>query len=199
MSGRRLFALCISMLLPMGVDSVQARDQLEPIAKIASRDASLREQGVSELVRQRKELIRGLIGILKDAGKFPSDEERGAVISAIHVLGEMRAVEAVDTLVHYIDFPASNKPVSHGLRPLGEVYPAVAALIKIGNPSLPAVVEVLKTSTEGDDVVMNNCGWIISHVLSPELVKSYLEIALKAEKDPKKRARIITFLETSRR
>lgn len=188
----RVVGASAAMVLAVTFLGVEGRGQMDAIGKIRSSNLALQKEGGRELLQQRKELISSLINILKQGDKNAEGEKRSSLVAAIDVLGEMRAIEAVDILVDYIKFPASDKlVVFYKIIPPSEIYPAVKALIKIGKPSLPAVLRVLKESTDEKDVILlTNSGWIISQVLGHKIGKIYLEDALQSETDPKKRARI---------
>jgi len=108
-----------------------------------------------ELVAARKELIGQLIDIVRDKEKRKNNQ--AGVQAAMHLLGEMRAVEAIEVLVEYLAFPLIHNEgtgvtifggmLGEGLKDAGRMYPGVDALINIGEPCLDAVVTKLKSPT----------------------------------------------------
>ena len=70
--------------------------------RIASAKPSDRKQAREEILKQRTELIAGLIRIINDAHLRKSN--RPAVVAAIEVLGELRAAKAAPALVSLLRF-----------------------------------------------------------------------------------------------
>ena len=108
----------------------------------------------------------------------------------MELLGEMRAVEAVDLLTDLIAFPVSRpwqrysiNPLSDTARTIDKGLPAAAALVKIGEPSIPAIIE---KSTNGQYWV-NEVGVGLRVLLR---LRTYAEVdalfrsALDKEEDP---------------
>jgi len=87
----------------------------------------------------RRKRIEELIAIVN------KDVEPGGdptvVINAMNELGKLRAVEAAPLLADRIDYQGHN-PKGEG-RPLGFTHPAVQALIDIGEPSIPCIIEAV--------------------------------------------------------
>jgi len=187
----RVVKASAAMVLAITSLGVEGQGQMDAIGKIRSSNLALQEEGERELLQQRKELISSLINILEQGDKNAKREKRSSQVAAINVLGEMRATQAVDILVDYIEFRASDELIMHRLTPPSEVFPAVKALIKIGKPSLPPVLRALKESTDEDVILLDwNSGWIIFQVLGHKIGMIYLEDVLQNEIEPKKRERI---------
>ncbi len=99
---------------------------------------------------ERRDKIENLLATIRDPKLRQSDPER--VVAAIQALGRMKAVEAVDDLAKLLAFRRTF-PWETGRGPIQEFhietpasrYPAVGALMEIGEPSLPAMIRVIKS------------------------------------------------------
>jgi HEAT repeat protein len=67
-------------------------------------------------------------------------------------------------------------------------YPAVEALIEIGNPSIRAMLAKLEATD--DEHVRNLSARVIYHVEGPELSKIVVQLAIAQQNDPKKKKRL---------
>jgi HEAT repeat protein len=82
-------------------------------------------------------VIHRLIEVLEDARDIMEKGRYQAWYDAAAILGELRAAEAIDVLVKYLDFtdgivgfPLANRP-------------AVNALVRIGEPAVPKLISTL--------------------------------------------------------
>ena len=109
-----------------------------------------------------------MLDLVKDEQNRTLAANRDSVRRAVRLLGEMRATEAVDILAEFVDLDDMPMVVSAGGGPNGVVstskdpvladhynaplgtWSTVAALVKIGEPSIPAVVKRLAKATAGD-------------------------------------------------
>ena len=126
---------------------------------LLSDDPTIRERG-GEMVRQQySQQVTALKELILEKDNFMHHTE--SVEASIGLLGEMRAVEAVDLLVDVIRYPECAHPdaksveeiactlrsrrgrgsLSTGFGAIEEQYPAVRALIRIGEPCLDKVIE----------------------------------------------------------
>jgi len=151
----------------------------DPVEKILSGDARLIEEGEKEILSNRSEQIKRLLDIVKDTAL--RTKNRPAVVAAIELLGELRAAETAPELAQMLLF--GNKKDIHDQRkmkeplPPDETSPAVAALIKIGIPSLKPVTEQLLAITKEtkDKYSLSlHCLWVIKGILKPQIGKAYL-------------------------
>lgn len=123
------------------MESGQATSQSKPQSRIVlPAIRSLTEQPVGEVTRthlgNRKALVRGLVECL--------EQDRGTVaerVLAIHTLGEMRAEEGAHVLAERIDFVDTATPSREF--DSDRMFPSVAALTRIGKPSVFACLETL--------------------------------------------------------
>ena len=128
-----------------------------------------------------------LFAILKDSKS--SNLNRCA---AAYYLGEMHVPNASGTLANSIilQFDKSQLPLVKHLETI-EIpeHQAMEALIKIGNPSIPAVIRNL---AETDDTKVRDLSLQVLYRIDgdKDIVQLRLQKALKAEKDSQKQARL---------
>lgn len=179
-----LVGVCLMTLGPAsGIGKPQKDD--DPLDKILSGDRNKIEEGKMEIVKRRKQQIEELLKIVNNITL--RTKNRGAVVAAIELLGKLRAVEAVPSLIQLLLFGKKGDIHDPGqtLRfsaPPPEAASSVRALIKIGTPSLKPVTEQLvKISKETADyeTLALHCLWVIKDVLGPELGKVYLTQLIK--------------------
>ena len=94
----------------------------------------------NEIVSQKK--VDDLISFLKMRAQ-KSDPE--SVSQAITRLGDLRAPSGVEVLITFLDFerPQSRRERA-GVADMHDKFPAVPALVSIGVPAIPALLETLK-------------------------------------------------------
>lgn len=177
-------------------------DEPDLVAKVTSEIVSVQERGVREILEPRREMIDRLIEFLRSGDKNAMGAKRASLVSAIKVLGELRAVEAAETLVTYIDFfSGDRKAVFQRIRLPSEKYPAVKALVNIGRPAIPAIIHrlpellaALQDQYDRRGLVLRNCAWVLFEIEGPEARLLHLKLALESEKDPGRRAGIEALL-----
>jgi hypothetical protein len=159
-----------------------AQEMDEWLNKLRSQEPAVRDQAVKEALASRKTQIQALLRIVNDRGL--RETNRPAVVTAVKLLGNLRAEEASAALADLLlfgeraDIHASLDEELKDLLPPDTLAPAVAALIKIGVPSLkPVTKQLLSISDENKDkdVLCYHCLWVIKGVLGPRLGKAYLE------------------------
>jgi hypothetical protein len=113
--------------------------------------------------------------------------------ASAYYLGEIRNPESASVLGDFIllrlDVTKINlMGLPEILRKIGE-YPAMNALIKIGTPSIPAMIRNL---AESDDVKVNELSLNVLYRIEgdKDIVQLRLQKALAAEKDSQKQARL---------
>ena len=120
---------------------------MQPLDLLKSRDDAARQRAYAALLGERQETIRGLLQII-DNPQSPVQQwiNSGTPENlAIRALGDMRAVEAVPSLMKWISPPAEGY-VMDRLTKLHE-SPAGVALAKIGKPADAALLDVLRQDT----------------------------------------------------
>jgi len=173
----------------------QQAEELTAVQRLMSKDGEILFPARDELVAARKQLIGELIAIIEE--KENRIGKQASVRAAMYVLGEMRAVEAIDVLVEYIGFPrvmgvgepvvtdVSASMLSHNLKDTREIYPAVDALIKIGEPCLDTVVAKL-----GSPVSIRACLAVLVGLRGRDFTVETLTAAIEKESDAKKKVRL---------
>ena len=132
-------------------------------------------------VDRQKEIPR-LLSILQEEQIQEQDPAR--LSDAISRLGYLHAVEATDVLIKLITFKRtyewenqSNADINepHLVTPAGR-YPAISALMRIGNPSLPALIKVIENNDQ-ESLESNNALYTIKLIFidNPKAGINYLE------------------------
>lgn len=163
--------------------------ELTPVEKIESANLDLQKEGLLEIVTDRKARIESLIAVLDSGDKDARGTERTSLNAAIIALGELRAVEAIPSLLRYIVFYTGDGALSvNKIVGNDKKYAAVKALAEIGNPAIPSVMK--KLSESEDDIVLVNCAWVINEIVGRKFLIPYLQDAYENEQDEKKKLRI---------
>lgn len=108
---------------------------------------------------------------------------------AAYYLGEMRLSTAVDFLAANIKENLNDADILIQGLPVILAYPSRDALVKIGCPSIPAVIRNL---TESDDALVRGLSFdVLTRVDGDkDIVRLRLQKALAAQKDSQKQARL---------
>jgi hypothetical protein len=154
---------------------------MELMKKLDTLDDRSRMQLLSEVDEQRNDLLGAL---LKQLGTSPSKQVQA---SAIYLIGRNRLADGVEELTRRIDFDPGT-PVQRGPEPLWEKYPAMEALITIGQPSIKPVVELL--ATESNDLRRNLAVKVVRYVVGAETAEFILQRAQAASSDAGRRSRL---------
>ena len=170
--------------------------ELTAMEKIASQDTDAQIEGLDEILKNRRNIIDDLKTTLKTSDRNGNDPEQFSIIILINALGELRAVEAIPVLIDYIEYiptptrthPSGIPPAHFRLSALDEQYAAVRALIDIGNPSIPLVLEEMATTDSM--VAILNSGWVIHQIEGPKVTIIRLKEKLGEITDSTKRERI---------
>jgi HEAT repeat protein len=185
---------CATLLLVIGFifaatdkDATTKKDDgIESVTKrLESPDHATQERAVAALLKQRKAVIELLIPMIPaDKGKR-SDDNRAA---AIYVLGELRAVEAVPALSKVLGEeigPSYSSIINRRLNPV------FGALVKIGRPAVPAMIEIVEKSD--DPIARGKSLEVLYHVLGGKAHVLELLDKLKASvKEAKLNKRIVS-------
>jgi hypothetical protein len=177
--------LCLGM--PLAAQSAPA----EPAAtRLLSQDGAVIHEAKTELLAARAKLIADLSAIIRDHEN--QLWRRASVHAAILILGEMRAPEAAEVLASYIAFPQQLPPA--GRRPVvisaGSTthWPAAEALIKIGMPCVPALLDKLAQTDNTDEG--EACLAVLHALRERDSVWELLEKAIARETDAGRRFRL---------
>jgi hypothetical protein len=192
---------------------------LKPLLeKIVSTHTYEQDGGKVELFIIRHRTISFLTKVIEDekmkanvvinADGEPVLNEAGtsAVLAAMRVLGEYRAVEAIDPLLRNITFwcPQAREPIGPFLggtvRSHPKLFPAVRALINIGNAVTPLALRYLKSDEPQAEEKVKNLAYVIASIEGKNTAISLLERELSAETHEKAHANIqkaIEYLRTT--
>jgi hypothetical protein len=163
---------------------------MELMKKLDTLDDRSRMKLISEVDEQRNELLGAL---LKQLGTSSSKQVQAA---AIYLIGSNRLADGVEELIRRIDFDPGT-PIQRGPEPLWEKYPAMEALITIGQPSIKPAIELL--ATESDDVRRNLAVKVVRYVTGAETAEFILQRAQAASSDAGRRSRLDDALARLRR
>jgi hypothetical protein len=139
-----------------------------------------REDMVVALTKKRLALQTDLLKQLNS----PKSEEHQ--ISVIYLLGLYRMEGAVRDLANLITLEAKVRIQKREW--LWDQYPVVEALVKIGRPAIPAMLENIKAA-KGEKVTELSIK-VIQHVETLAIAKMILQEVIDKEKDQKKKKNI---------
>ena len=156
----------------------------EYVKKLGAKDARVRDKAVDAILRDRKLIVEKLIALADPVNaKKQTYETRAA---AAFVLGELRAVKAVPVL--------SKAMPEVGDRVHSEIsrfsVPFWNALVKIGRPAVPVMIENIETS-DNRILRIDSLG-VLNHVLGGKrrLLELLAKLETRAAKDKRKQQRI---------
>ncbi len=118
----------------LAASTVWGQDNTKEIDTLKTGGVAQRAEAIQAISQTRQDFISALLPIMD--GNFSADIKRDLA----KVLGEYRAVEAVDTLVRNLELELQPR-ILRGLVKDSDLYPISQALIKIGNPAIPALLE----------------------------------------------------------
>jgi HEAT repeat protein len=178
-----VFIFLLNLIFPVYAqgDSTGQIEYNEILASIRSDKSDPFDKIALKLNVERQQAVNELISIFED--KKSSNFQQCA---AAYYLGEWRASEAVDALTANISLSLEQLSSDH-IEVLN--LSAAAALIKIGNPSIPAVIRNL---LESDNPVVRKLSLQVLCRIDgdKDIVQLRLKKALAAEKDSQKQARL---------
>ena len=185
-----LLASSVMAGLLIGISpSEQAQGNLSAyIAQLRSADPNVRSKA-SEMILRLKEPDRQQIvsEIESLAREFVGERERaGTAKSAIILLGDLQAQEAIPFLVDHLTFKVFYKQAKR-LQTLDDLYPCAGALIKIGAPSIERLLERVEGAS--DEAVIRIAGFVIYRVLRGH-AGARIGNRIEGQRDPVVRARL---------
>jgi hypothetical protein len=187
-------------LAPSASDGTQLNPKKPAVERLLSEETAEIAEATEELIETRKQLIRQLIELIENEQN--RQLRHPCVRSAIYILGEMRALEAIDVLVEHIRYPEGIVvdgliidvgPAllrGGGVSGIERICPAVPALIKIGHPCLGKVMTKLYSTEPSYEV--DGCLAVLIGLRGIQAVKGDLNTRLDKETDQKKRERLET-------
>ena len=186
--------LFVLICLMPAVGRTQEATTSDLIGKL-ERLGNLTEKQRADLVRTNYSNLSRIRETLM--AKFDSGDENEKSYAA-YLLGEYRFSKATKTLAKNISWEDKVRPnTERGSEWFWDHYPAMEALIKIGTPSLPAVIRNL---AESDDAKVRELSFMVLNRIEGDrdIVQLRLQKALKAENEPQKKTRLQAALKTSR-
>ena len=155
-----------------------------PIGSLQSADPTQRVSARTRILKERRSLVRSLMIIAQTQTRVTPSEQAELLrltspkYLAIRLLGELRAEEAIRTLLrnltYYVDMSIAG---SLGGRGLGARYPAAGSLAKIGNPAVPKLLGFLSGST--DRLEPHLCVWTLIRIEGRDVARLRVEKATK--------------------
>jgi len=184
--------ICITLFLflPAMKGNYKRSEEKEPMGQInglLSQDSRIRDQAVDSILQDRRSIINKLIPLIDPANtKKYSDQTRCA---AAYLLGMLRATEAVPVLSQALANEPGRKYISDISR---YDVPVWTALVRIGRPSVPAMIENIETSD--NRILRKKSIDVLYHVLGGK--RRVLELLTKLKERAEDRL-IIEHIETA--
>ena len=165
--------ICALVAAAATESSPKQEERLPSIEKLRSEEPPVRDAGVDAILANRVTVVKQLIPLIDPANATRySDQTRCA---GAYVLGELRAEEALPVLSRALADEPGRKMWS---RPSRYDAPVWNALVKIGRPAVPAMIENLETS---DDTRLQRKSLdVLNHVLGGK--RRLMELLAKLEK-----------------
>lgn len=193
--GLLLNLICLNTRAQGGTNAKTGVSDTDVIAAIHAANISIVEFETlwAKPSNQRREFNKALLDTFQDP-KFqdPKISNLGQC-EAAYCLGELRASEAANVLGAKISLALNTgkRSLIYYNFPNPEIteHPVMHALIKIGNPSIPAVIRNL---AESDDAKVRELSLTALYHIDgdKDITQLRLQKALKAEKDLQKQARL---------
>jgi hypothetical protein len=177
-----ILTLCITEISNIAVHAQSTNESKDIIASVNGNSFDEFARVVGQLQAEHADIHRKLLKLLKN----PQSSDFIKCAAAYH-LGEMHASEAVNILANQIKLNIGARDVESLTGLEGPV--AARALIKIGGPSIPAVI---KNLAESDDGAVRELSLLVLEQIDgdKDIVQLRLQKALAAEKDSQKQARL---------
>jgi hypothetical protein len=140
----RLIARLSVLAMLFGTSLAHGQNDMTTIETLKTGDETQRAEAVKALRQTRHSTIVALLQIME--GKTSSDVK----CDVAKVLGEFRAVEAVDSLVRNLELDLRPR-ILKGLIKESDIHPISNALIEIGTPAIPALLAKIE---ETDNITL---------------------------------------------
>lgn len=161
--------ISLSVLL-LSSATLRGESEMKPVDLIKADEPEKRIQGMKTLRQARQDIIQTLIPILD--GQFSAEVKEDTA----KVLGEYRAVEAVDALVRNIELDIRMRFIKGWLKE-EDIHPISHALVKIGTPAVPAVL--MKITQTDNQALLKRCAQICLEIEGRDIA----EIVIKKHSD----------------
>ncbi len=210
---RVALVIAVGIAVTHGVGPRCRAADTQPAAAITSDQEDTRHRAYEEVLRARTEMINILRGVLRDwrLGRANYD----SVELSMRLLGKIRAIEAVPELVSLVGLPKVYYVVMAGSAngakdDNGDVYqgdwqiapqrwedsldlfPAVGALVAIGEPSIPPVLDKLRVSD--DPLEIGPCVGVLVQLKGRTDSGLLLTRTALEEKDEARRSHLVSAL-----
>lgn len=136
---------------------IPAQEPAHLVRGLLSDSEQVRKNTEKQIIKERSIVVAELISAIRD--KENRLQRPDSVDRAIRLLGELRAREGVETLIEHVGFPVlaefgTPMGITGGGYLVGkspsELFPAVNALIRIGEPTIGPILERI---ADNDSVV----------------------------------------------
>lgn len=128
-------------------------------SSLRDKNAAVRIKAYKRIVADRSALIADLIAIVERKGI--GQASGGPLDLAVQLLGNLRASEAVRALAKRLTYVPTGFPVTE-LLPAEYYYVCAEALIKIGQPSISAMTDIIRQSSVEHEP--NMATWVIMQI-----------------------------------
>jgi len=171
-----------SLIVSLAVINLFGKD-IEITDGLFSKKPNIRLSTYESILQHREILIKKLLSILeiKDIDK----NFRGPYHKAIELLGKYRAKEAVSILANIIEYIPEYYESDEWIRS-ESYYVAACSLTEIGQPSIPAMMSIIRNSTSSKK--RDLATWVIVEIEGKEQALNRIEASII--KDDKKQSLI---------
>lgn len=167
--------ICLTALV---VTAASAEVKLSFFQGLFSPDDAARSQAVAQARTERSARVEELISIVQHGND--DAPVGGSEHSAILLLGEYRATEAVPILAEHLLFlPKPGRLVATEMLETSTYYPCAAALVKIGQPSGVVRLMLRKIALSPQEQERNLAAWVMMKIQGKE--QALAAIAVRAE------------------
>lgn len=158
------------------------KDYLIKIPDFSSQSSSSISKDVDQIVNSHNAIVANIVEQLQK--EAISDENK---LYAIYLVGQMRAIGAISTLIENIDFPAPKADSSVAIGRWG-MYPAQEALSKIGQPAVNMILD--KLPGENHELRRRLMCFVLVDVDGIEVAQFMLKHSLAKETDPSRKGNL---------
>lgn len=136
----------------------------------------------AENVALHTKKIEYALSLINDKELSPTNQD--CVVKAIQFLGTFQVHEAIPRLIELLGY-RYNPIKSIKVMTSGQVYPAIGALIRIGEPAVPLLVRSISIQDENPDLRKNALDTLLSiYREDPQHAIAVLQKAADEESDP---------------
>jgi len=173
-----------------GATTVIGQQLTDMMKQLDTLDDRSRMELLSQVDEQRSEMLSVLVKHLD------TSTSKNVQAAAIYLIGRYRLSDGVNELIRRLDFDSGVRP-ARGPEPLYEQYPAVEALITIGQPSIPPMMQLL--ATDRNDLRRRLAVKVLRYVDGPDVAEFILRNAQAKETEPARNANLAEALQRLRK